>query len=177
MLLVRLATPPALAPPEAPAGVVSSYLFQVTPGSELDVSGPYGHFFANESDAEMIFIAGGAGMAPMRSHILDQLRRIRTTRPISFWYGARSPREIIYRELFDELAAEHPNFEWTVAISECGLMISNSTRIPFSRNATQGALRNSSTACQPRRWNRSIISTASIESVSIERSPLHVSIT
>lgn len=118
MLLVRLATPPALAPPDAPAGVVSSYLFKVEPGDELDVSGPYGHFFANDSDAEMIFIGGGAGMAPMRSHILDQLRRIRTKRPISFWYGARSPREIIYRELFDELEAEHPNFEWTVAISE-----------------------------------------------------------
>ena len=118
MLLVRLATPPALAPPDTPAGIVSSYLFQAEPGSELDVSGPYGHFFANESDAEMIFIAGGAGMAPMRSHILDQLRRIRTSRRISFWYGARSPREIIYRELFDELAAEHANFRWTVAISE-----------------------------------------------------------
>jgi Na+-transporting NADH:ubiquinone oxidoreductase subunit F len=118
MLLVRLAPPPPLAPPDTPAGVVSSYLFQVEPGSELTVAGPYGHFFANESDAEMIFIAGGAGMAPMRSHILDQLRRIRTKRPISFWYGARSPREILYRELFDELAEEHANFRWTVALSE-----------------------------------------------------------
>jgi Na+-transporting NADH:ubiquinone oxidoreductase subunit F len=118
MLLVRLATPPPLAPPDTPAGVVSSYLFQAEPGSELVVAGPYGHFFANESDAEMIFIAGGAGMAPMRSHILDQLRRIRTKRPISFWYGARSSREILYRELFDELAEEHANFRWTVALSE-----------------------------------------------------------
>jgi Na+-transporting NADH:ubiquinone oxidoreductase subunit F len=118
MLLVRLATPPALSPPDTPAGVVSSHLCQVQPGSELTVSGPYGHFFANESDAEMIFIAGGVGMAPMRSHILDQLRRIRTGRSISFWYGARSSREILYRELFDELAAEHDNFRWTVAISE-----------------------------------------------------------
>lgn len=118
MLLVRLATPPPLAPPHTPAGVVSSYLFQVEPGSELAVTGPYGHFFANESDAEMIFIGGGAGMAPMRSHILDQLRRIRTTRAISFWYGARTPREIPYRDLFDELAAEHANFRWMAAISE-----------------------------------------------------------
>ncbi len=118
MLLVRLAPPPALAPEATPAGVVSSYLFKVEPGDELEVAGPYGHFFANDSDAEMVFIGGGAGMAPMRSHILDQLQRIRTTRRISFWYGARSQREILYRELFDGLAQEHENFRWTVALSE-----------------------------------------------------------
>lgn len=118
MLLVRLATPPPLAPSDTPAGVVSSYLFRVVPGDELEVTGPYGHFFADERDVEMVFVGGGAGMAPMRSHILDQLRRIRTRRPISFWYGARSQREIIYRELFDGLAAEYENFRWTIAISE-----------------------------------------------------------
>jgi Na+-transporting NADH:ubiquinone oxidoreductase subunit F len=118
MLVVRLATPPALAPPGTPAGVVSSYLFARGPGDEIEVTGPFGHFFAEESDDEMVFVAGGAGMAPMRSHILDQLLRIRTRRRISFWYGARSPREIFYRELFDGLAEEHENFEWTVAISE-----------------------------------------------------------
>lgn len=118
MLLVRLAPPPALAPEGTPAGVVSSYLFSVEPGDELEVAGPYGHFFADGSDAEMVFIGGGAGMAPMRSHILDQLERIRTTRRISFWYGARSQREVLYRELFDGLAREHENFRWTVALSE-----------------------------------------------------------
>jgi len=118
MLLVRLSPPPALAPEGTPAGVVSSYLFQLEPGNELEVSGPYGHFFVNDSDAEMIFVGGGAGMAPMRSHILDQLQRIRTTRRISFWYGARSQREIFYRTLFDGLAGEHENFRWTVALSE-----------------------------------------------------------
>ena len=76
MLLVRLASPPVLAPRDTPAGVVSSYLFKVEPGDALEVAVPYGHFFANHSDAEMVFIAGGAGMVPMRSHILDQLRRI-----------------------------------------------------------------------------------------------------
>ena len=118
MLLVRLAPPPALAPQGTPAGIVSSYLFQVEPGDELEVEGPHGHFFANDSDAEMVFIGGGAGMAPMRSHLLDQLQRIRTTRRISFWYGARSQREILYRELFDGLAREHENFRWTLALSE-----------------------------------------------------------
>jgi Na+-transporting NADH:ubiquinone oxidoreductase subunit F len=118
MLLVRLATPPALAPEEVLPGIVSSYLFQVEPGSELQIEGPYGHFFATESDAEMVFVGGGAGMAPMRSHILDQLLRIRTERPISFWYGARNQRELFYDDLFDELQAQPSNFRWTVALSE-----------------------------------------------------------
>jgi len=118
MLLVRLATPPALAPEHTPPGIVSSYLFQLEPGSDLEIKGPYGHFFATESDAEMIFVAGGAGMAPMRSHILDQLLRIRTQRPISFWYGARNHRELFYDDVFDRLQAEHANFNWTVALSE-----------------------------------------------------------
>ncbi|MGD8418222.1 MAG: NADH:ubiquinone reductase (Na(+)-transporting) subunit F [Pseudomonadales bacterium] len=118
MLNVRIAPPPPAAPPGTPPGVMSSYLFSRKPGDAVQVSGPYGHFFARQSDAEMIFVGGGAGMAPMRSHILDQLKRIRTGRRISFWYGARSRREAFYVDLFDGLAAEHDNFSWHLALSE-----------------------------------------------------------
>lgn len=118
MLNVRIATPPPQAPPGTPPGIVSSYIFGRRPGDEVVVSGPYGEFFAKETDAEMVFVGGGAGMAPMRSHILDQLRRLKTDRKISFWYGARSLREAFYVEHFDELAQEHDNFTWHLALSE-----------------------------------------------------------
>lgn len=118
MLLVRLATPPASAPEHAPPGIVSSYLFSVKPGDSLELAGPYGNFFATEGDAEMIFVGGGAGMAPMRAHILDQLGRLGSKRRIGFWYGARQRRELLYADLFDRLAAEHPSFSWTPALSE-----------------------------------------------------------
>jgi len=117
MLNVRIATPPPRAP-QAPPGVMSSYIFGLKPGDKVTVSGPYGDFFAKDTNAEMIFVGGGAGMAPMRSHILDQLLRIRTDRKISFWYGARSLREAFYVEEFDKLAAEHDNFNWHLALSE-----------------------------------------------------------
>lgn len=117
-LLVRLATPPASAPAGTPPGVASSYLFMLEPGAELDISGPYGHFFADESDREMVFVGGGAGMAPLRSHILDQLSRLRTRREISFWYGARNLRELFYAEEFDRLQRDHANFRWVPALSE-----------------------------------------------------------
>lgn len=118
MLNVRIALPPAGAPANAPPGAMSSYLFSLRPGDKLDVLGPFGEFFARKTDAEMVFIGGGAGMAPMRSHILDQLLRIDSNRKISYWYGARSRRELFYKELFDRLAAEHENFSWHVALSE-----------------------------------------------------------
>lgn len=117
MLNIRVATPPPNAP-KAPPGIMSSYLFGLTPGDQVMVSGPYGDFFAQDTNAEMVFIGGGAGMAPMRSHILDQLLRIRTKRKISFWYGARSLHEAFYVDEFDNLAAEHPNFSWHLALSE-----------------------------------------------------------
>lgn len=115
MLNVRIATPPN---PEAPPGVMTSYLFNLKPGDAVTISGPFGDFFARDTDNEMIFIGGGAGMAPMRSHILDQLRRIRSKRRISFWYGARSYRELFFVEDFDALQREHDNFEWTIALSD-----------------------------------------------------------
>lgn len=118
MLNVRIALPPAGAPAHAPPGAMSSYLFSLRPGDKLNVFGPFGEFFAKKTDAEMVFIGGGAGMAPMRSHILDQLLRIKSKRKISFWYGARSLRELFYKDLFDRLAAEHENFSWHAALSE-----------------------------------------------------------
>jgi len=117
MLNVRVATPPPNAP-MAPPGIMSSYLFGLKPGDQVMVSGPYGEFFAKDTNAEMVFIGGGAGMAPMRSHILDQLLRIGTKRKISFWYGARSLREAFYVDEFDNLAAENHNFSWHLALSE-----------------------------------------------------------
>ncbi len=118
MLIIRLAIPPSRAPEGTPGGIVSSYLYRLEPGSTFEIAGPYGDFFARETEAEMIFIAGGAGMAPMRSLILDQLLRVRTSRPMHFFYGARSRREVFYDDLFDRLAAEHPNFRWTLVLSE-----------------------------------------------------------
>ena len=117
MLNVRIASPPPRMP-DVPPGKMSSYIFNLKPGDEVTISGPYGEFFARDTNAEMIFIGGGAGMAPMRSHIFDQFRRLHTKRKVSFWYGARSLREAFYVEDFDAIAAENPNFEWHLALSE-----------------------------------------------------------
>lgn len=114
MLNVRIATPVGNVPP----GKMSSYLFSLKPGDEVQVSGPYGEFFAKDTDKEMIFIGGGAGMAPMRSHIFDQLKRLKTSRKLSFWYGARSKKEIFYQQDFDTLAKEYSNFSWNIALSD-----------------------------------------------------------
>jgi Na+-transporting NADH:ubiquinone oxidoreductase subunit F len=117
MLNVRVASPPPRLP-DVPPGVMSSYIFGLKPGDEVTISGPYGEFFAKETEAEMIFVGGGAGMAPMRSHIFDQFKRIHTDRKVSFWYGARSLREAFYVDEFDGIAAENDNFEWHLALSE-----------------------------------------------------------
>ncbi len=117
ILNVRIATPPPSVP-GAPPGQMSSYLFGLKPGDAVTVSGPFGEFFARDTDNEMVFIGGGAGMAPMRSHILDQLKRLKTKRTISFWYGARNLREVFYREMFDALQKSHHNFRWHIALSE-----------------------------------------------------------
>jgi len=117
MLNVRIASPPP-GSQDIPAGKMSSYIFNLKPGDEVTISGPFGEFFARETKKEMVFVGGGAGMAPMRSHIFDQLRRIKTDRKITFWYGARSKREMFYVEDFDMLQAENPNFTWHVALSD-----------------------------------------------------------
>ena len=118
MLNVRIATPPPDASADIPPGVMSSYIFGMKPGDKVLVSGPYGEFFAKDTNAEMVFIGGGAGMAPMRSHIFDQIRRLHSKRKMSYWYGARSLRETFYVEDFDVLADENDNFEWHIALSD-----------------------------------------------------------
>ncbi len=118
MLNVRIATPPPRAPEGLPPGKMSSYIYNLKPGDEVTISGPFGEFFAKETDAEMIFVGGGAGMAPMRSHIFDQLSRLHSKRKITFWYGARSLREMFYVEDYDMLQEKHDNFTWHVALSE-----------------------------------------------------------
>ena len=117
MLNVRIASPPPRNP-DVPPGQMSSYIFNLKPGDEVVISGPYGEFYARDTDNEMIFIGGGAGMAPMRSHIFDQFRRLSTDRKVSFWYGARSMREAFYVDDFDTIASENENFAWHLALSE-----------------------------------------------------------
>ncbi|MCF6436086.1 NADH:ubiquinone reductase (Na(+)-transporting) subunit F [Pseudoalteromonas sp. MMG022] len=117
MLNVRIATPP----PNnlsLPCGKMSSYIWSLKEGDKVTISGPFGEFFAKDTDAEMVFVGGGAGMAPMRSHIFDQLKRLNSKRKMSFWYGARSKREMFYVEDFDGLAAENDNFVWHTALSD-----------------------------------------------------------
>ncbi|HKK02491.1 MAG TPA: NADH:ubiquinone reductase (Na(+)-transporting) subunit F [Gammaproteobacteria bacterium] len=117
MLNVRVATPPPRMP-DVPPGYMSSYIFGLKEGDQVTISGPYGEFFAKETRAEMVFIGGGAGMAPMRAHIFDQLKRLNSARRMSFWYGARSHREMFYHEEFEQLAERFENFTWHVALSD-----------------------------------------------------------
>ncbi len=116
ILNVRIATPPPKTE-GIPPGQGSSYIFGLKCGDKINILGPFGDFFARDTDNEMIFIGGGAGMAPMRSHIFDQLCRIKSKRKISFWYGARSKNEMFYVDDFDRLAKENNNFQWHVALS------------------------------------------------------------
>ncbi len=118
MLNVRIASPHPRAPEGTPPGKMSSFIFNLKPGDEVVISGPYGEFFATENKTEMVFVGGGAGMAPMRSHIFDQFRRINTDRKVSFWYGARSYREAFYVDHFDKIQEENENFEWHLALSD-----------------------------------------------------------
>lgn len=117
-LNVRIATPPPGAGDKIPPGKLSSYIFSLKPGDRATISGPFGEFFAKDTANEMVFIGGGAGMAPMRSHIFDQLKRLHSDRRISFWYGARSLREAFYTDEFDTLDEGNGNFEWHLALSE-----------------------------------------------------------
>ena len=114
---IRVATPPPNRD-DIPPGKMSSYVFSLKPGDKITVYGPFGEFFARQTDAEMIFVGGGAGMAPMRSHIFDQLKRLKSKRKISFWYGARSLREAFYIDEFNQLQQDNPNFTWHLALSD-----------------------------------------------------------
>src|SRR5512139_2113645 len=117
LFTIRVAFPPDYRQ-DIPPGIMSSWVFNLKPGDEVTVSGPFGEFFARDTHHEMCFVGGGAGMAPMRSHIFDQLLRLDSKRRISFWYGARSKKEMIYDAEFRELARRFPNFSYTVALSE-----------------------------------------------------------
>ncbi|MBL7115701.1 MAG: NADH:ubiquinone reductase (Na(+)-transporting) subunit F [Kiritimatiellae bacterium] len=116
MLNVRIATPPRGM--DVLPGIASSYIFNLKPGDKVMVSGPYGEFFMKETDKEIVFVGGGAGMAPMRSHIFDLFHTQKTTRKVSFWYGARSKREIFYEEDFRAIEREFDNFSFNIALSE-----------------------------------------------------------
>ena len=118
MLNVRVASPPPRAPEGTPPGKVSSYIFGRKPGDEVTISGPYGEFFIKETDAEMVYIGGGAGMAPLRSHIYELFKRRKTNRKVSYWYGGRSARELFYQDEFEAIAKDFPNFSFNVALSE-----------------------------------------------------------
>lgn len=117
MLNVRIASPPPRLP-DVPPGKGSSYIFDQKPGDKVTISGPFGEFHIKPTEREMIFIGGGAGMAPLRSHIMRMLVTEKTDRKMSYWYGARSLREMFYVEDFDKLQAENENFKWHVALSE-----------------------------------------------------------
>ena len=113
---IRVASPPPGS--SVPPGLMSSWVFSLKPGDKVRVFGPFGEFFAKETKSEMVFVGGGAGMAPMRAHIFDQLLRIHTDRKITFWYGARSLKEMFYVDEFDNLDAKNDNFSWHVALSD-----------------------------------------------------------
>ena len=122
MLNVRIATPPWDAKKNdwmsVNPGIASSYIFSKKPGDTVTISGPYGEFFINDSDAEMLYVGGGAGMAPMRSHLYELFRTIKTGRKVSFWYGGRSKRELFYVDHFRALEKDFPNFKFYIALSE-----------------------------------------------------------
>ena len=118
MLNVRIASPPPRAPEGTPPGKVSSYIFNLKPGDKVTISGPYGEFFIKDTEAEMVYIGGGAGMAPLRSHIFQLLKGLESGRKISYWYGGRSSRELFYVEEFRELEKKFPNFKLNIALSE-----------------------------------------------------------
>lgn len=117
MLNVRVASPPPRAG-DVPPGKMSSYIFSLKPGDKVTISGPYGEFFIKDTDAEMVYIGGGAGMAPLRSHIFELFKRVKTGRKVTYWYGGRSLRELFYVDQFREIEKEFPNFKFNIALSE-----------------------------------------------------------
>jgi len=117
MLNIRIATPPPRTE-GIPPGICSSYVFSLKEGDKITISGPYGEFVIKETESEMIYIGGGAGMAPLRSHIFHLFHTLRTGRKVSYWYGARSLRELFYEDHFRAIEKEFPNFSFHVALSE-----------------------------------------------------------
>ena len=117
MLNVRIASPPPRQP-DVPPGKMSSYIFNLKPGDKVTISGPYGEFFIKDTDAEMLYVGGGAGMAPLRSHIFELFKNLKTNRKVSYWYGGRSLRELFYVEHFRAIEKEFPNFKFNIALSE-----------------------------------------------------------
>tara|TARA_B100001964_G_scaffold229308_1_gene281453 strand:- start:22 stop:897 length:876 start_codon:yes stop_codon:yes gene_type:complete len=118
MLNVRIATPPRGASDDIPPGKMSSYIFNLKPGDQVKISGPYGDFFIKEGDAEMVYIGGGAGMAPLRSHIFELFKERKTNRKVSYWYGGRSLRELFYVDQFREIEEKFQNFKFQIGLSE-----------------------------------------------------------
>lgn len=118
MLNIRIATPPPPLWDKVPPGLATSYIFKLKPGDKVMISGPFGEFFAKDTDREMVYIGGGAGMAPMRSHIFDLFHTNNTTRKVSYWYGARSRREMFYDDDFKNIMEKWSNFTYHVALSE-----------------------------------------------------------
>jgi len=118
MLNVRVASPHPRAPEGTPPGKVSSYIFNLKPGDDVTISGPYGEFYIKHTDAEMVYIGGGAGMAPLRSHIFELFKHLKTGRKVSYWYGGRSRRELFYLEEFEALEKQFDNFSLHIALSD-----------------------------------------------------------
>jgi Na+-transporting NADH:ubiquinone oxidoreductase subunit F len=117
MLNVRVASPPPRLP-NAPPGKMSSFIFGLKPGDKVTISGPYGEFFIKDTKAEMVYIGGGAGMAPLRSHIFELFKNLKTDRKVSYWYGGRSLRELFYIDHFRAIEKDFPNFQFNIALSE-----------------------------------------------------------
>jgi Na+-transporting NADH:ubiquinone oxidoreductase subunit F len=122
MLNIRIATPPWDKSKadfmKVNPGICSSYIFSRKPGDKVTVSGPYGEFFIKDTDTEKIYIGGGAGMAPLRSHIFHMFHTEKTNRKVSYWYGARSKREVFYEDEFKDIEKKFPNFKFNLALSE-----------------------------------------------------------
>ena len=117
MLNVRVASPPPRLA-NVPPGKMSSFIFNLKPGDKVTISGPYGEFFIKETESEMLYVGGGAGMAPLRSHIFELFKNLKTGRKVSYWYGGRSLRELFYIDEFRALEKEFPNFQFNLALSE-----------------------------------------------------------
>ena len=118
MLNVRVASPHPRAPEGTPPGKMSSYIFNLKEGDKVTISGPYGEFFIKDTQTEMVYIGGGAGMAPLRSHIFELFKERQTNRKVSYWYGGRSTRELFYLDEFEELKQNHDNFDYHIALSD-----------------------------------------------------------